>query len=297
MRAAKISEFFRELDITLAHTQFDAAAAVYVEKHVECCIRNKYILKLASDEGRHLVFIKLIAMLLANDPNDRPTLGSLQTFAVENNVSTRSRVAATLNVAEFCGYLKKVKDNKDGRQRSIVASEKFFKVAEEGFSCYILSILELDPDKYRGITINDREMIAAVSSYGVELCLKGMRPAELIPNMNVFSRRDGGVEIFFRLLLEARHFSSERRSKVNLPFSVIAKELALSRSHVQKFFKAIEDQGFIKLVQPGGKEIEICESGDAIARAMIGGYLTIARIAGDAVIKRRQSVAMQDLHG
>jgi DNA-binding MarR family transcriptional regulator len=276
-----------KIEATMAHEHFQRAAACYFSEFNRTAINNRYILKLASDEGRYAVFIKIVAMLISSNQTRKLTITMVQSFAEEHRLCSRNRVTMIINAAEFFGYLSRINDAKDRRSRTIVATPKFQSLFEDGFRYFSQPMAILDPEKSRLIPISNSELCAAFITEAIDLYLGEMRFGLILPELAPLADREGALEIFARLLVEANYFTDAQRTTVDLPYSRISGDLMLSRSHVQKFFAILSEREIVRLGRPGGREIEILAKGDLVARQVAASFLTVFQTAAGNVLRQR----------
>jgi DNA-binding MarR family transcriptional regulator len=287
MHQAQYETLLGRIAAMTAHPNFRPAAACYFREFHRTQVKNHALLKLASDEGRYALAVKIVAMLISSSETRKLTIGMLQSFAEEHRLCSRNRVTMIINVAELFGYLHRIKDAKDRRSRTIVATEKFQRMFDDGFRYFSLPLALIDPQKSRLIPLADRALCADFVAEAIDLYLGEMRFGELLPELRAFIHRDGALEIMARLMIEARYFTPEQRTIVDLPYARLAGEMALSRSHVQKFFATLAERELVRLGRPGGREIEILPKGDLVAHQIAASFLCVFQIAAGTMLRRR----------
>lgn len=264
------------------HSQVDDALDMFVNLYLEVFNETPFFSKILSDESRYLIMLKLTSLAWGQD--SCVTVGKIKDFAKQYALASGTRVGTIINICCLLGIITKKVNINDRREYIISPTEKAIKLVRNSFKYYKEPLTLIYPDKFENLGDDDLYIIGKMAEIGVEYYINNFRFVDEIKGSDLFSRRDGGFEILLHVLTKTNFPYSDEEEIIFYPFSRIAKDVMVSRSHVQKLFKSAEEARFLKNIQPGGKELLIYPEMKYLARSMIISMLALAAHAAENVI-------------
>lgn len=268
---------YREISQMRGHPKLDEALENYVENYLNFSMRGHNISKLASEDIKYLLALKITELCTDPVASRYFTKAQLQAFAREHAIATQNRVSAIIDMAVRSGYLTVEQSPHDRRQNPLVPTARFFRCLTASATLYSSSLTILFGVQYSEI----QHAMASISRHATDIYFECMVFRQRNTTARLFIKRDGGYEVLMKLLQASQLFSCCPYRVVNLPFSKLSRSLGVSRAHIQKLFRAAEEAGLIVVKTAGGKEIEILPRLDKVARDMIIIALAIAKVAVD----------------
>lgn len=264
------------------HSQIDDAVNMFINLYLEVFNETPFFSKILSDEARYLIMLKLTSLVWGQD--SCATVGKIKDFSKQYALASGTRVSTIINICSLLGIITKKVNINDRREIFILPTEKAIKLVRNSFKYYMIPLAHMYPDKFKYFSGDDLHLISKMAEIGVEYYINDFRLVDDINGAELFLRRDGGFEILLNVLSKTNFPYSNEEQIISYPFSRIAKDVMVSRSHVQKIFKSAEELRFVNNIQSGGKELLILPEMKDLGRSVIIGMLALAAHAAENVI-------------
>lgn len=185
-------------------------------------------------------------------------LSSIQSLTSATGVCSRNTTAATVLLLERIGLVKRVENPEDRRSLHIVPTGRLMSGAGDILRVTLRSADTLFPQRNYSALIEQGDFIERYFASSIHSLLNRSSLLSAIDRSDLFATSDGGEILLFKLMSLVGS-SPSADGTVEFPFDEIAPLFGVSRTHIRRLMKKAEAEGFVRLLQDGGRKVEILD--------------------------------------
>jgi hypothetical protein len=229
----------------LAHPQFAAARAAYIEGLFSLYENDRFMNRLLIEATRSVVFFTALVIYAGYDEKDRsswPTIGVLKRAVEPYGLSAARRLDGLISQFVDTGYLVMSTPADDRRVRVLTPAKKMIAHDLEWLAVHYRPLRVMFPDtgydpplqKSPAFQRTLRKISKEFSGYAAQLMAAN-------PSVMFFMQRDAGTMILLKML-----YGNEAGTAIRMSFSDLADRFGVSRTHVRKLVKEAEKQSLLQ---------------------------------------------------
>lgn len=184
-------------------------------------------------------------------------LSSIQNLTSAMGVCSRNTTAATVLLLERIGLVKRVENPDDRRSLHIIPTEQLISGSRDILRVTLMSADMLFPQRNYSALIDQGDFIERYFASSIHSLLNRSSLISGINGSDLFATSDGGEILLFKLMSLVGSSSSATDETVEFPFDEIAPLFGVSRTHIRRLMRKAEAEGFVRLLQDGGRKVEI----------------------------------------
>ena len=259
--------FEQRIRILRWHPDFHAIALDYARGMVEL-FQGRYLVNRAmANIARQTICMAILSLHFRDGEETCPStadaealttaLSSIQNLTTATGVCSKNTTAATVLLLERIGLVRRVENDQDRRSMHIVPTERLIAGARDVLRISLTSADTLFPSRnYRALIDSDDFL----ERYFASTIHSLLNRSSLISGLNgsqLFATSDGGEILLFKLMSIGDAGQPGDEHVVEFPFDEIAPQFAVSRTHIRRLMKKAEAEGLVRLLQDGGRKIQI----------------------------------------
>jgi hypothetical protein len=223
------------------HPHFPDAMRMLASGAVDLYRNNRSANTVMTDRTRFLISILAIhlhAATRSSDPLSGLTVSRIRQACTEHDLCSPGRAEAMIALMRVQGYLAAAPEAADRRLRRLVPTERLLAWHRERCAFTFAAAARVLPDGARAQAAigSDAFVLAFLSSLAQTYLTGGLYQhyADYTPELQGFAGRNAGFVILFSLLLAGeRDETFPPSSPVAVPLAALARNFAVSRSHVR----------------------------------------------------------------
>jgi hypothetical protein len=185
-------------------------------------------------------------------------LSSIQTLTTAMRVCSKNTTAATVALLERLGLVVRIENPDDRRWLHIRPTEDLISAAADFRRISLTTADALFPSgNYHATFDGDRNIQERCFAVGLYSFIAIYSSVFDLEESHVFTSTDGGMVLLLKLLSMRGTGDASGSRIVEFPFDEIGSLFGLSRTHVRRLVRKAEAGGFLRLLQKGGRRIEI----------------------------------------
>lgn len=184
-------------------------------------------------------------------------LSSIQNLTTAMGVCSKNTTAATVLLLERIGLVKRVENHEDRRSLHIVPTELLITGASDILRVSLRSADTLFPLRNYRALIDDRDFLERYFASSIHSLLNKSSLISSISGSHLFAVSDGGEILLFKLMCVSGALPAADENVVEFPFDEIAPLFGVSRTHIRRLMKKAEAEGLVRLLQEGGRRVQI----------------------------------------
>ncbi|MEI5679923.1 helix-turn-helix domain-containing protein [Mesorhizobium sp. CCNWLW179-1] len=274
-------EWFKQrMRILRCNPAFSAAAADYARSMVDL-YKGRYLINRAiANVARQTICTAILSLYFEQTEKTGPFLSSIQNLTTEMNLCSRNTTAANVVLLERVGLVTRSENSKDRRWRSIRPTEQLIKEVESFLRANLTVADALFPArKYRELIDANDDVLERCFANSIHSLLITDSFARDLPGSLIFDTSDGGKILLLKLMSLKDTGQSSVEDTVEFPFEEVGSLFGLSRTHVRRLMKKAEAGGFVRLLEDGGRRVQILPPLEAFFENIVA--LNVARAQFD----------------
>jgi hypothetical protein len=184
-------------------------------------------------------------------------LSSIQSLTTAMRVCSKNTTAATVLLLERIGLVTRIKNHEDRRSLHILPTELLISGVRDILRVSLTSADTLFPSRNYCALIDDKAFLERYFASSIHSLLNRSSLISSIRGSDLFSVSDGGEILLFKLMSMERVSQSADEKVVEFPFDEIAPLFGVSRTHIRRLMKKAQAEGFVRLLQDGGRRVQI----------------------------------------
>jgi len=237
--------------------EFATVAAAYAGETVRL-FEGRYLAnKAMANIARQTVCVAILSSHFGlADGSGGAFLSSIQTLTTAMRVCSKNTTAATVALLERLGLVVRAENRDDRRWLHIRPTEHLISAARDFRRISLAAADALFPrGNYHALFDSDQAVQERCFAIGLYSFIAIYSSVFDLEESHVFTSTDGGMVLLLKLLsLKGR---SSDANVVEFPFDEIGSLFGLSRTHVRRLMRKAAAGGFVRLLQNGGRRIEI----------------------------------------
>lgn len=226
-----------------AEPGFSAAMRAVAEDLAALAHGNRLRNLLLNDRACALLGLAALYYDAAGSKSGGATASRLQALCVAEGICSRGRAGATVAMMRLAGLLATASDASDRRLRRLVPTERLLAEHRRRWVVIYRGAARLLPQA-AGLehAIEKPAFTAALLRAMGDGFLAGYRVLDPASPLQLFARRDAGMLVLFRLLVDV----TVPDATITVSISALAKRFGVSRPHVRKLLRDAATEGLIK---------------------------------------------------
>jgi hypothetical protein len=273
--------------------EFAAVAAAYAGETVRL-FEGRYLAnKAMANVARQTVCVAILSSHFGHaDQSGGAFLSSIQTLTTAMRVCSKNTTAATVALLERLGLVVRAENRDDRRWLHIRPTEHLISAARDFRRISLAAADALFPrGNYQVLFDGDQAVQERCFAIGLYSYIAIYSSVFDLEESHVFTSTDGGMVLLLKLLSLRGTDESSDGNVVEFPFDEIGSLFGLSRTHVRRLMRKAEAGGFVRLLQKGGRRIEILSTLDdlfenVVAANVAGAQLDLHLARGDDELLR-----------
>lgn len=227
----------------IAHPRFPEACVRSAHNTLDRFEGNPMVMRLAKDLSR--IFYGIFALYL--DARGELSLTSIQEFCVETGLTSPGRAAAILLQLRMMGFVARETAPSATRRRRYVPTPVMKDAVEDVFRAELMAMSLIEPDAAVGA---QRLGEPEIFRHFILFLGNGFANIARRQDVNVISRfaaRDGGMAILYQIATSGQEGDLyPPRGPVRISIRDLARRFNVSRSHVLRLLREVEELGLIR---------------------------------------------------
>lgn len=190
----------------------------------------------------------------------QPTLSQLQAFNAEHKLMSPNALSALVMLAEFLGYVRKIKSETDARAKIIESTELFNAVTRKYLLMHFVPHVVLKDKNF------DIQALLHSKNYLDLLLINTARRIETamaynryLPDVNYFYTKTSGLDVIAMLTMDVLAGRREDRT-IEVSYSYLSSRLHVSRNHVKNIIQSAQERDLLMIVGGAKKQIILHDS-------------------------------------
>lgn len=238
-------------------------------------IANKVMANLA----RHVICMSILALHYnRNEGHHGAVISCVQQITSALGLCSKNTTAATIDFLENTGLVVRVRDETDHRhyliqptQRLILGSSSIVRVA-------LSAVNRLFPSRhYRQFSDDAGDFMERYFSSSLHSLLNISTLISDQRDSRLFATSDSGGTLLCKLMAIKYSEGSSGEGTIAFPFDEIGELYGVSRTHIRRLMKKAEVGGLVRLLEDGGRKIEILPPLTDVFENMVASHVARAQ--------------------
>ncbi|MEP7452846.1 hypothetical protein [Phyllobacterium sp. SB3] len=255
----------------------DQAAIVFAEGSVKIFEGRYMANKVMANVAKRVIYMAILALHFnAAGDHHGAMISTLQHITTVLGLCSKNTTAATIDVLENLGLITRVADESDRRNHLIRPTDRMIMGTSKMVGVTFAAADKLYPDKHYVERINGAEDF--MRRYFASSLHSLMNINTLFNrNSQLFSITDSGVMLLCKLMTIKNSGRGGDVHAVSFPFDEIGHLYGVSRTHIRRLMKRAEDDGLVRLLETGGRKVELLPRLDDVFAEMVASRVARAQ--------------------
>ncbi|MBK4716135.1 MarR family transcriptional regulator [Enterobacteriaceae bacterium YMB-R22] len=232
-------EQFKKMD------KFYDAVALHYQLNLDIYKMQPLFYKIILQESRYNIVQAICCVIFGRKAN---SVSQIKEIFDKYKIASPNSVIAIIALLKTTGRLSTWRDDSDRRKVLLESTEKGIQdlkfYLRGGFAPLNLLFPELELHED---LLDDEQSRCSFFSRATDMMFNGIVYRNILPDSSVFLDKDGGRMIMLHLWLRARKESQENRITLEYSQKKLAKEFAVSRTHIRRLFLDALDNGLCEI--------------------------------------------------
>lgn len=253
------AEWFSQRTRILRYNPAFAAAAVDYAQSMVDLYKGRYLTNRAiANVAQQTICTAIMSLYFEQTGRTGAFLSSIQNLTTAMNLCSRNTTAANVVLLERIGLVTRVENPEDRRWRYILPTEQLVTEARDFLRVQYETADALFPArKYCELIYTNGDVLERCFANGIHSLLIVNSLVRDLPGSQIFDRSDGGKILLLKLMSMKDTAQPSGESVVEFPFEEVGPLFGLSRTHVRRLMKKAEAGGFVRLLEDGGRQVQI----------------------------------------
>ena len=184
-------------------------------------------------------------------------LSSIQNLTSAMGVCSKNTTAATVLLLERIGLVRRVENHEDRRSLYIVPTEQLISGARDILRVALATADLLFPLRNYRALLDDNDFLRRYFASSIHSLLNKSSLISNIGGSDRFATSDGSEILLLKLMSMSGTSQSADEGIVEFAFDEIAPLFGVSRTHIRRLMRKAEAEGFVRLLQEGGRRVQI----------------------------------------
>lgn len=253
------ADWFRQRIRILRNNPAFSAVAVDYAQNVVDLYKGRYLANRAiANIARQTICTAILSLYFEQPERTGTFLSSIQNLTTVMRLCSRNTTAANVVLLERIGLVTRMDNAADRRWRHILPTQQLVMEAEGFLRANLAAADALFPGRKYSTMIDADQNI-------LELCFANSIHSLMVVNSldlglhgsEIFNTSDGGKILLLKLMSMKDMGTPSGEDIVQFPFEEVGPLFGLSRTHVRRLMKKAEAGGFVRLLQDGGRRVQI----------------------------------------
>jgi hypothetical protein len=253
------AEWFKQrIRILRCNPAFPTMAVNYAQSVVDL-FKGRYLANRAmANVARQTICTAILSLYFEQPERTGPFLSSIQNLTTAMRLCSRNTAAANVVLLERVGLVTRMENSEDRRWRHIVPTEQLMTEVEGFLRVNLAAADMLFPARgYCALLDESRHVLERCFANSIHSLLV-MNSLDLdLQGSEIFNTSDGGKILLLKLMSMRDASQLVDEDTVEFPYDEVGTLFGLSRTHVRRLMKKAETSGFVRLLQDGGRRVQI----------------------------------------
>jgi len=261
----------QRISILRGNPNFVAAAVEYAQGIVRI-FEGKYMAnKVIANVARHVICSSILALHF-NEKHHGASVSHLQHITSASGLCSPNTTAATINFLERIGAVTRVRDESDHRNHLILPSDRLILHTRSIVGVALSAADKLFPLRhYQQLMESADDFIERYFAASLHSLLNLNTLISSFHGSRLFADSDSGSILLCKLMSLKQPFADT--ATVVLPFDDIGQLYGVSRTHIRRLMKKAEGEGFVRLLENGGRKVEILPPLNDVFENMVASHV------------------------
>lgn len=261
------------------HPNFSQAAADYADDAVGIFEGRYMANKVMANVARQVICMSILALHFTRDNGHHgATISSIQNITSSLKLCSKNTTSATIDLLENIGLVSRVLDETDHRNHLIQPTDKLIFGIRRIIGVAINAADKLFPSRHYKQLIDGTD--GFLERYFASSLHSLLNVSTMISNLHssqLFAISDGGGVLLCKLMTMKERQPADRENIVSFPYDEIGNLFGVSRTHIRRLMKRAEAEGLVRLLEDGGRQIEILPALNDVFENMVAAHIARAQ--------------------
>lgn len=261
----------QRMSILRGNPNFVAAAAEYAQDIVKF-FEGKYMAnKVMANLARHVICMSVLALhFRSNDRHRGAVLSCVQNLTSALGLCSPNTTAATIDLLENIGLITRAQDEMDHRIHLIRPTDRLILGTSNLVGVALSAADKLFPmRRYRQLMDGAGDFMERYFASSLHALLDTSTLISNFHGSRLFVASDSGGMLLCKLMALKRSQGVTNNNTVRFPFDKIGDLYGVSRTHIRRLMKKAEAEGLVRLLEDGGRKVEILPPLDDVFENMV----------------------------
>ncbi len=260
--------FEQRIRILRWNPDFHAIAVEYARGMVELFEGRYVVNKAMANIARQTICMAILSLhFRQGEENSCPptpgsrmlttALSSIQNLTSAMGVCSKNTTAATVLLLERIGLVTRVENHEDRRSLYIIPTEQLISGARDILRVALATADLLFPLRNYRALLDDNDFLRRYFASSIHSLLNKSSLVSNIGGSDRFATSDGSEILLLKLMSMSATSQSADEGIVEFPYDEIAPLFGVSRTHIRRLMRKAEAEGFVHLLQEGGRRVQI----------------------------------------
>ena len=238
---------------------FAATAGAYARSIVQLFEGHYLVNKAMANVARQTVCMAIMSSYFGQpEKSGGAFLSSIQGLTTAMGVCSKNTTAANVALLERLGLVVRLENRQDRRWLYIRPTENLVAAARDFSRISLIAADALFPSRHYSASFDgDQALQERCFAVGLYSFIAVQHSVFGSAESHLFTTADGGMAVLFKLLSLYDDASQSRGHAVEFPFDEMGSLFGSSRTHIRRLMKSAEAGGYVRLLEKGGRKIEI----------------------------------------
>jgi hypothetical protein len=258
---------------------FGDASADYARGAVRIFEGRYMANKVMANVARQVICMSILALhFTRGNGHHGATISSIQSITSGLKLCSKNTTAATIDLLENIGLVTRVLDESDHRNHLIQPTGKLIFGIKRITGIALSAADRLFPSRhYKQLIEGSDDFIERYFASSLHSLLNVGTMISKLHSSQLFAISDGGGILLCKLMSMKKPDTQAEGSMVSFPYDEIGHLYGVSRTHIRRLMKRAEAEGLVRLLEDGGRKIEILSPLNDIFENMVAAHIARAQ--------------------
>ncbi|SDP52397.1 helix-turn-helix domain-containing protein [Phyllobacterium sp. OV277] len=258
---------------------FGAAATDYANGAVRIFEGRYMANKVMANVARQVICMSILALhFTRSNGNHGATISGIQNITSGLKLCSKNTTAATIDLLENIGLVTRVLDESDHRNHLIQPTNKMIFGIRRITGIALSAADKLFPSRhYKQLIEGSDDFVERYFASSLHSLLNISTMISKLHSSKLFAISDGGGILLCKLMSMKGQPSTVTENTVCFPYDDIGHLYGVSRTHIRRLMKRAEAEGLVRLLEDGGRRIDILPPLDDVFENMVAAHIARAQ--------------------
>ncbi|QND55053.1 hypothetical protein HB779_24650 (plasmid) [Phyllobacterium sp. 628] len=235
--------------------------------------------KVMANVARQVICMSVLALhFTRTNGNHGATISSIQNITSALGLCSKNTTAATIDLLENIGLVTRVPDESDHRNHLIQPTNKLIYGIRRIIGITFNAAGKLFPlRQYQQLIDGPDDFMERYFASSLHSLLNVSSMLSELHSSQLFAISDGGGVLLCKLMSLKKLDAPENENFVCFPYDEIGNLYGVSRTHIRRLMKRAEVEGLVRLLEDGGRKIEILPTLNDVFENMVAAHIARAQ--------------------